>query len=81
MLPAVFTGKPIHVLSGTIRTVQLERLPEILSLKNPIAVQESPDRENIYLQKVPKISSLHTMEIYQDIFKEKCDNLKFNSAT
>lgn len=67
-------------LSGTLTVSQKKKLPEQLSLKNPRIVQESPDRSNIFLQKCMKIKSNDTIEIYEEIYKKECDDLKRNPS-
>lgn len=81
-LPAVFEGTPILALSGTLTTDQMKKLPEILCLNNNfVIVQETPDRQNIFLQKVDKTKSADIEEVYEHIFKTECDNLKQNPLT
>lgn len=81
-LPAVFEGTPIMALSGTLTIHQMKRLPDILCLnKNFVIVQESPDRQHIFLQKVNKTKSADISVVYEDIFKLECDNLHKNPLT
>lgn len=75
-LPAVFNDVPFMALSGTLPTSLMKELPNILGLNNPVTVQESPDRTNIFLKKLHKSKSGDTNEIYESIFKTECDDLK-----
>ncbi|XP_060586522.1 ATP-dependent DNA helicase RecQ-like [Ruditapes philippinarum] len=80
-LPAIFENIPFLALSGTLTRKQMKKLPELLSLKNPVIVQDSPDRSNIFLEKVVKIKSTDSMEIYEDIFKKECESLHRSPTT
>jgi len=71
----VFEGVPFIALSGTLTASQLKTLPSTLGLLNPALVQETPNRENIYLSKVSKLPSSDMCEIYESIFKEECELL------
>ncbi|KAH3809430.1 hypothetical protein DPMN_137799 [Dreissena polymorpha] len=65
-------------LSGTLPTSLMKELPNILDLNNPVTVQESHDRTNIFLKKLQKSKSGDTSEIYESILKTECDDLKKN---
>ncbi|KAH3708720.1 hypothetical protein DPMN_068179 [Dreissena polymorpha] len=68
-------------LSGTLTTSLMKELPNILGLNNPVTVQKSPDRMNIFLKKIHKSKSGDTNEIYESIFKTECDDLKKDPYT
>lgn len=76
-LPAVFET-PFLALSGTLTSKQMKKLPSILGLNNPLIVQESPDRNNIFLVKENKIQTGDVLEAYENIFKQECDKLKID---
>lgn len=80
-LPAIFEGKPVLALSGTLTKKQLKTIPTILGLVDPLVVQESPDRPNIFLSKICKVQNKDMLETYESIYKKECDNLKANPST
>ncbi|XP_063411329.1 putative ATP-dependent DNA helicase Q1 [Mytilus trossulus] len=74
-LQAFFVGKPILGLSGTLTADLIKRIPSILGMSNPVFVQESPDRPNIFLNKVEKTTTVDVSKMYEKIFIDECDKL------
>ena len=74
-LPSFFPNVPCIGLSGTLTKELKTRLPTILGMKNQIIVEKTPDKPNIYLKKVRKISSLDFRTIFENIYIAECNRL------
>ena len=74
-LPAIFQS-PMIAMSGTLTVGQMKTLPTALGLINPIVIQETPDRPNVYLKKIRKETNMDALNVYEGIFIRECDRLK-----
>jgi len=52
----------------------MKKLPSILGLINPVIVQESPDRNNIFLVKENKIQTGDVLGAYENILNKNVIN-------
>ncbi|CAG2230059.1 RECQL2 [Mytilus edulis] len=62
-------------LSATVSLQEEKDIVKALGMKTPCIVKESPDRTNIYLEKILKGSSNDVFEMFENIYKPLCDNL------
>ena len=63
-------------MSGTLTTEQMKTLPSALGLRNPIVVQQTPDRPNVHLRKIKKETDSDILNVFEGIFMVECDSLK-----
>ena len=63
-------------MSGTLTKDQLRTLPSALGLVNPLRIEETPDKPNIFLRKIKKAYDADVLQVYEEIFKLECDKLK-----
>ena len=80
-LPAFFPEALIVAMSGTLTKDQLRTLPSALGLVNPLRIEETPDKPNIFLRKIKKAYDADVLQVYEEIFKLECDKLKDDPAS
>ena len=80
-LPPFFPEALLVAMSGTLTKDQLRTLPSALGLVNPLRIEETPDKPNIFLRKIKKAYDADVLQVYEEIFKLECDKLKDDPAS
>ena len=75
-LSSFFPRIPHIALSGTLTQKLKKKLPEILGLRNPMYVEENPDKHNIKLSVHDKCVTRDYFSIYEDIYMLECNRLR-----